>query len=144
MESANNPAICDTDPLKLHYAWSLWQIGEAPEEQWLFQRSATRQAIVDRRIGFADAYIVRAIDPQIARRRREDDKTRQRRNFELHLRLQPSLLAWYRTLGAIRHKPVLFGFPERIPSPPTSNHDDRYDVTLFDTMMASLPRRQTG
>ncbi len=28
-EQRSGTAVCDTDPLKLHYAWSLWQTGHA-------------------------------------------------------------------------------------------------------------------
>ncbi|MFJ2334106.1 hypothetical protein [Pseudomonas helleri] len=31
MEDMSSWALCDSDPLKLHYIWSLWQIGEASE-----------------------------------------------------------------------------------------------------------------
>ncbi|MGH2386427.1 MAG: hypothetical protein ACRDGB_15450 [Candidatus Limnocylindria bacterium] len=51
-------AVCDTDPLKLHYAWSLWQIGAGSESEFRQQAVAYREMVVDRRIGFADAYIV--------------------------------------------------------------------------------------
>jgi hypothetical protein len=138
MESDNDPAICDSDPLKLHYAWGLWQIGEISEEQWNYERAATRQALVDQRIGFADAYIVGAIDPEIAQRQRDSDHTRIRRNFALHLRLQPSLLAWYRTLDSVLPCEVIFNFPEQSPASFISHPGARYDVTLFDKAMTSL------
>ena len=141
MESDNDPAICDSDPFKLHYVWGLWQIGEASEEQWNRERVAARQALVDQRIGFADAYIVGAIDPALARRQREGDHTRSRRNFELHVRLQPSLLAWYRTLASALPCKVVFDFPGQIPSPRVSHPTARYNVMHFDEAMASLPRR---
>jgi hypothetical protein len=142
VEDANDPAICDTDPLKLHYVWCLWQIGEAPESQWHQEKAATRQAILERRIGFADAYFVGAVDPHIARQRRDGDALRRRRNFDLHIRLQPPLMIWYRTLGSILPGEVVLTFPERLPST-TARRDEagmsRYDVALFDQAMARLP-----
>jgi hypothetical protein len=33
-ERSRGVAVCDTDPLKLHYIWSLWQIGVAAERVW--------------------------------------------------------------------------------------------------------------
>ncbi len=140
MEAANDPAICDTDPLKLHHVWSLWQIGEAPEERWTAQRAATRQAIVDRRLDFADIYIIGAVDPEVARRQRDGDATRRRGNFELHVRLQPSLLSWYGALAAILPYEVLFQFPSGVPAARMAHPQARYDVTLFDRAMACLPR----
>jgi hypothetical protein len=139
MESANDPAVCDTDPLKLHYIWCLWQIGEASATSWSFQLAATRQAIVDQRIGFADRYIVGAVELELARRWRDGDTTRTRRQFDLHVRLQPPLLTWYRTLGSVLPCEVLFGFPETVPAPHAPPSPARYDVALFDRAMAKLP-----
>ena len=31
MEDISSWALCDSDPLKLHYIWSFWQIGEVSE-----------------------------------------------------------------------------------------------------------------
>jgi hypothetical protein len=143
VEAEKDLAICDTDPLKLHYVWSLWQIGEASQEQWNYERAETRQAFLDRRIGFADTYIIGAVDPQIARQRRDGDNTRRRRKFELHVRLQPSLLTWYRTLGSILPCPFFFRFPEYVPSSLTQQTEARYDLKLFDQAMACLPRAPT-
>jgi hypothetical protein len=139
MEKASGVAICDTDPLKLHYSWGLWQIGEASEDRWRHERAATRQAILDRRLGFADSYIIGVVDPDIARRRRDGDATRRRTNFELHLRLQPSLITWYGVLASVLPCLFTFSFPDRVPVVQTSDHKMRYDVELFDRAMALLP-----
>jgi hypothetical protein len=48
MERSSSIAVCDTDPLKLHYVWSLWQIGVASERYWREQCVATRDAITTR------------------------------------------------------------------------------------------------
>lgn len=34
IERSKGYVVCDTDPLKLHYVWSLWQIGVARERYW--------------------------------------------------------------------------------------------------------------
>lgn len=59
LETTNGLAVCDTDPLKLHYLWGLWQIGEAPETQWRHQLETTRRTIENRELGFADLYLVK-------------------------------------------------------------------------------------
>ena len=100
MEARAQWAVCDSDPLKLHYLWCLWQIGEASTNDWLTELDATRDTVAQGRIGFADAYIVGRIDPQLARQRARADSTRRRSNFELHVRLQQALLTWY---AAIEH-----------------------------------------
>ena len=144
MERANGLAICDTDPLKLHYAWSLWQIGEGSEERWACERTATRQAMLDRRLGFADTYIIGEVDQETARRQRDGDTTRQRKNFELHLRLQPPLLAWYGVLASVLACPFSFAFPDHPPVESASSGEARYDVGLFDRAMELLPRPRDG
>lgn len=67
MEQATGVAVCDTDPLKLHFSWALWQIGEAPEAEWLANLKFAREAIQNRRLGFADQYLFKRIDSQVAR-----------------------------------------------------------------------------
>jgi hypothetical protein len=101
VESRTSLAVCDTDPLKLHYTWGLWQIGEATERDWLLELSATRETVQQGRIGFADLYLVSTVEPCLARERARMDPARRRRNFELHVRLWPSLLKWYSALDAV-------------------------------------------
>ena len=67
MEARAPWAVCDSDPLKLHYLWCLWQIDEASTNDWQTELDATRDTVAQGRIGFADAYIVGRIDPQLAR-----------------------------------------------------------------------------
>lgn len=82
MEDKSSWALCDSDPLKLHYIWTLWQIGEASEHDWRMELDATRETIAQERIGFADCYIVGRVDPQLARERAKADITRRRSGFE--------------------------------------------------------------
>jgi len=142
IEQSTGTAICDSDPLKLHYIWCLWQIGEAPEDHWRQEQAATRKTLCDRGIGFADAYFVREIDPALAWQRRDGDTTRRRRNFALHIRLQPPLMAWYRALDTALPGRVEFAFPQslHIASDAMPNSQARYDVALFDKIMALLPQ----
>lgn len=137
MENTSSWALCDSDPLKLHYIWSLWQIGEASEPEWRVELDATRETIAQGRIGFADCYIVGRIDPQLARARAKADTTRRRSKFELHVRLQQALLTWYSAMDEVLPGRVRFGFPSKMPT--VGNLDGRYSVTAFDQMIASLP-----
>ncbi len=98
VEHRTGHAVCDTDPLKLHYIWGLCRIGERPWSQWDHQLAETRAAIADRRLGLADLYLVKTVTPQVARAQRDGDRTRNRDRFELHLRLQEPLIAWYRAM----------------------------------------------
>lgn len=115
MEHRSQTAVCDTDPLKLHYAFGLRRLGEISEKAWQVEVAATRAAIADRDIGFADAYFVQTVADDKARAQARDDLTRKRTNFELHLRLQPSLTEWYRALSKVLPGRVHFGFPDHLP-----------------------------
>ncbi|MNO78173.1 hypothetical protein D3C76_693010 [compost metagenome] len=138
MEGISAWALCDSDPLKLHYIWSLWQIGEASEHDWQVELEATRETVAQGRIGFADRYIIGRIDPQLARERAKADTTRRRSRFELHVRLQDSLLTWYSTMNEVLPNRVQFGFPSEVPT--LKRTDERYGVAAFDRMIALLPR----
>ncbi len=137
--AATGLAICDTDPLKLHYIWTLWRIGAAPVAHWQRDCAATRAAIAERRLGFADAWFVKAIDPAQAQAQKAGDLLRRRRNFDLHLRLQPALLEWYEHLSALLPGRVSFGLPENGALPAVTVNPHRHDTALFDAFVASLP-----
>jgi hypothetical protein len=137
IETETGWAVCDSDPLKLHYVWCLWQIGEAAERDWLLELAAARKTVLEGRIGFADRYIVGQIESQLARQRAHADTTRRRGRFELHVRLQEALMDWYSALDRALPGRVRFGFPSEISV--VQNHADRYDLAGFDRMIAGLP-----
>ncbi len=87
--------MCDTDPLKLHYSWSLWRIGAGSRLVLQRQVDAYREMMGGHRIGFADAYLVSIPDPEVLELRRTGDRGRRRRNFALHARLGEPLREWY-------------------------------------------------
>jgi hypothetical protein len=139
MDNSTALAICDTDPLKLHYIWCLWKIGEAREADWHLELAATRETFAQKQIGFADLYYIGVIEPAVARQRKQADPTRSRRNFELHVRLQPALIAWYEALSAVLSGQVFFGFPDSRPATaPTAAASRRYDLAAFDNFIARL------
>ncbi|MEK1932154.1 MAG: hypothetical protein AAAC47_20715 [Pararhizobium sp.] len=142
IEASGGLAICDTDPLKLHFSWSLWQAGEAPQSQWRLQCEATRQALADEKLGFADLYLVKRIDPAIARRKRDDDLTRPRPRFDLHLRLQEPLMAWYHTLAAVLPGQVVWRVPDEFSlGKRRVRSGSRYNVGVFDEFIVRLPAK---
>jgi hypothetical protein len=139
MDHSTGLAICDTDPLKLHYIWCLWKIGEAREMDWRLELAATREAFIREQIGFADLYYIGLADPEVARQRKRADPHRSRRNFELHIRLQPPLITWYEALSTVLHGQVSFGFPDARPgTPPAGSQARRYDLAAFDSFVARL------
>ena len=115
MERAKGVAICDTDPLKLHFSWALWQIDEALEGEGRAQLEFTRDAIRNRRLGFADRYLFKRIDPLVAQHQRDRDTARPRPNYGLHLRLHSSLVRWYETIAEVMPDRVVWGLPQTLP-----------------------------
>lgn len=139
MEASKGLAVCDTDPLKLHYVWSLYTIGVADASQWELQLDATRQALLAKTIGFADAYFVKVIDPAVARRQRDRDRSRERTRFDLHVRLQQPLVEWYRRLDAVMGGIVSWELPvDGLSNTQPKHNKRRYDIDAFDAFVLSL------
>jgi hypothetical protein len=139
MEEATGHAICDTDPQKLHYNWGMFQLGVLPESQWRLQLETCRAAFAEKRLGFADAYFVKAIDPAIARQQRDADTSKTRDRFDLNVQLQPSLLRWYTRMGEILAGRVRWGLPETgLSLGSITTNPLRYDISAFDAFIASL------
>ena len=128
-------AVCDTDPLKLHYDYCLFRIGQLERQQLAAGTAACRRLIVQRRLGIADLILCSIPDDDALRRQRESDPTRSRRNFELHRRLAEPLREWYAALEAVDPPRVEWAFPATIP-PPVER--DRYDLEMFDEWMRLL------
>ncbi|MBP1862199.1 hypothetical protein [Rhizobium herbae] len=142
MERAKGAAVCDTDPLKLHFSWALWQTGEAREAEWLAQLEFTREAIRNRRLGFADRYLFKRIDPLAAQQQRDGDTARPRPNFGLHLRLHSSLVRWYETIAELMPERVVWELPQMLPPTAATGDPHRYDLALFDRFIGLLPRAE--
>lgn len=139
MEQATGHAVCDTDPQKLHYNWCMFQIGVLPESQWRLQLETSRAAVAEKRLGFADAYLVKEIDPIVARQQRDNDTSKARDRFDLNVQLQPSLIRWYRQMDAILGGRVHWGLPETgLPLGAVTPNALRYDIGAFDAFIASL------
>ncbi len=130
-------AICDTDPLKLHYSFGLWRIGALARESWRFDRDLAREAVAAGRLGFADLYLIRRIDADQARAQRDSDATRRRRNFDLHVRLEPPLVEWYRAIEAILPGRVTWSWPaDGVPAAEPRGRGN--DLALFDALVGKL------
>ena len=137
-EAAVGSALCDGDPLKLHYDYCLARLGLVPWARFDAGVQACASAIGERRLGIADAVFCAIPDVETLEHRMRADTTRRRSNFEVNSRLGPALGDWYGTLSRLEPERVQLSFPIDIPSRPVRN---RYDVALFDTWMADLPGR---
>jgi hypothetical protein len=144
-ERAVGLAVCDDDPMKLHYCWSLVRIGAASPRRWAHEVAANRAAVTEGRLGFADLVLVSIPPVEELRRRRDADPTRRRRNFDLHAQLVEPLRQWYQALelvqpGRVRWELPSDGLPQTLPPPRTN----RCDPAVFDALMQALPSSGRG
>lgn len=91
-------AVCDTDPLKLHYDYCLHAIGRLERSAVLAGVDACRRAIEARSLGIADLVLCSIPDAQTLELRKQRDTTRPRRNFEVNAALGEPLDAGTRPL----------------------------------------------
>jgi hypothetical protein len=142
LESEMGLAVCDTDPFKLHYAWSLWRIGEIAENRWRLAASLAARAFEDASLGLADLFLIADASPTELRRRREADLHgigRSRGKFELHLLLREALHDWYDAVERLDPGRVRLELPidGRLPAP--EPRLPRSGRSLFDALLAELP-----
>jgi hypothetical protein len=140
LEHRTGLAVCDGDPLKLHYSWSLARIGEAPWDRFVHDLVATRQAFAAENLGVADLVIVSIPPLPDLRRHRDSDPTRIRRSFDLHARLATPLRQWYQAVDAPDPGRVIWEFPaDGMPQPIPTPRDGRSDPALLDRLLELLP-----
>ena len=137
VETRYGLALCDTDPLKLHYTYCLARVGVAPWSDFEFGITKASDAIRQQRLGLADIVLVSIPSDETLVRQRDSDPLRRRRNFDLHRQLGPSLSDWYSTLDQLDPGRVRWEFPTSMPAPVAR---ERYDVDLFRAWMDLLPR----
>jgi hypothetical protein len=140
-EQAHGVAVCDGDPFKLHYTWTLWMTGHANSGDWTLALRASRRAFADARLGIADLILVTIPDAATLTTRREADRSRRRRNFGLHVQLAAPLAQWYRAVEQLDPDRVIWHLPpEGVPGT-IGSREPRTGTRLFDALMARLPRR---
>jgi len=137
--------LCDCDPFKLCYTWSLWRIGHTAAGEWRAARDASRRMFAANRLGVADLILVSIPDQDVLAARRHADKTRTRRNFDLHRRLAEPIREWYQAVSE------LDAAAERVRwlHPPNGTDElarvgsraHRSGTDLFDRLIALLPSR---
>lgn len=134
-------AVCDTDPLKLHYDYCLARVGAASWDRFDVGVVAATNAIGQRRVGIVDFVAVGLADDDTLERQRVADSTRRRRNFDLHRKLGPALRDWYEALDRLDPGRVVWTFPTALPA---LIERGRYDLDLFHAWIAELPRTSTS
>ena len=140
LEGATGVAVCDSDPLKLHYSWCLAAVGAAPVTRFEHEFAVVRQMFAQRRLGFADVVLLSIPDPQQLVMQRNGDRTRRRGHFDLHARLSDPLAEWYSVLDRLDRGRVVDGYPSELDiaslAPP---RPDRHDIELLESLVAELP-----
>jgi hypothetical protein len=134
-EAETGVAVCDTDPLKLHYDFCLMRIGILGLDRVRADVLAAREAMARRQLGVADLVLCEIPEPDVLEERRRSDPVRSRRRFDLHRRLAEPLHEWYAALADLDPDRVRWRFPDALPAVGLSN---RYDIRLFDAWMAKL------
>jgi hypothetical protein len=135
IEHRAGAAVCDTDPLKLHYVWALWQVGHAERAHFERQAAAVRRCLVLGRLGFADLAVVAQADEATARANARQDRSRTRSGFDLHVGLGEPLHRWYAALDELAPGHVVWSLPDAdLPALPLRSRATRSDVDLFDRL----------
>lgn len=142
LEASDGVAVCDSDPLKLHYSWCLAMIGAATWSRFEQEYERCRAAFKRRELGMADIVLVNLPVASTLRAQRESDPTRARRSFELHVRLREPLRAWYQAIDRLDPGRVFWVWPHDLRAAATVGpRPDRYDVHLLDGLVRALDSR---
>ena len=132
-------AICDTDPFKLHYIWSLWRTGHASHDQWRAELADNRKIFAAGRVGLADLILVTVPDRSTLTKRRQTDRSRKRRNFDLHLKLAAPLEQWYRAVEQLDPTRVMWQLPSTGVPAPMARREPHTGPQLLNALLAHLP-----
>jgi AAA domain len=128
--------VCfDTDPLKMHYPWCLWQTGQSTREVWMSSVEASRVRVAEKQLGFADRVILLEPPEDIVREQKIHDATRRRSSFEAHLRLRKPLRHWYELLEDLSPGTVVFNGHQTHELIPAQLRANRYSLQLFDSLI---------
>jgi len=142
LEAQVGTAICDSDPLKLHYSWCLAWVGAAPWVRFEQELAQARQAFIHGELGFADLVLITVPDVATLRAQRSADSSRRRRSFQLHRTLREPLRAWYLAVDALEPGRVVWHLPaEGLPHLPGGPRARRTDPTRLDRLVDLLPTR---
>ena len=146
IEREHGIAICDTDPMKIHYSWCMERAGFHWPDKFAHAQIFVREAIAGARLGFADLYLVKQIEPSLARTQKMGDQTRRRGNFEQHLALQPHLIDWFTAMSEVLPGRIRWKLPEKealleeAQSKAPEEDPRRFDVSIFDALLKALPQ----
>ena len=139
--------VCDTDPFKLHWTWTLWVTGLSSLEYWQRSLEFFRSAFADGRLGLPDLVFFADLDTQTLRRQKAGDPTRTRNRHEMHIRMSPALKRWYVAMAALDPARVEFRLPENgleTRHLQLGRREQGFGTALFDRLVAELEIRRTA
>ena len=143
LEAREGLAVCDTDPFKLHYAWSLWWTGEASRGAYWHEAVVNRELFAAGDLGLADAVLLADVSAAQARVQRDGDASRGRRHFAVHVRLREPLALWYAAVDRLDPGRVHAGLPaDGLPDALRARgpRSRRSSTTRFDALLWDLER----
>jgi hypothetical protein len=120
-EQERGIAVCDTDPIRLHYQYGLFRLGAIDRLAWRREAARVRQAVGREQLGFVDLVLVS---------QPEDECT------DLQGRLRPTLLQWYEALEELDPGHLRFGLPDELPQGQARRN--RHSVELLDLLIAAV------
>lgn len=141
MERAHGTVVCDTDPLKLHYPWSLARTGHGDPARFTAAAMTTRAAVEQGRLGLADIHLVKIPSQAVLDRQRAADLTRRRHSFALHRLLAEPLREWYSALARLAPDRLVWHLPQNgiAGLPDVTGRPNRSDPALLDALLEALP-----
>lgn len=140
LEKQNRIVLCDSDPLKLHYSWCLARIGAAPWSRFEDELRYVRMAFENDHLGFTDMVLVSIPPLHALRAHRATDTTRQRRSFDLHVKLGEPLREWYSAVELAEPGRILWSWPTSGVPITKGERSRRCDPALLDRVIECLPQ----
>ncbi|MGY3061425.1 hypothetical protein ACVWZD_005670 [Streptomyces sp. TE3672] len=128
-ERAQGVAVCDTGPLKLHYAWTFVRAGLDATADAFTRLTLVRDSLQRKALGIADLVACVVPSESALRTHRSGDTTGTCRNFETHVHLAALLKEWYEALNDVDPGRVVWKWPEE---PLLGKRRERYGLDLFD------------
>jgi hypothetical protein len=139
-EADTGMVVCDADPFKLHYAWSLWRIGKIGVERWRAEKSAARNLFANNELGISDLILLNIPNQATLESHAKSDATRLRPNFDLHAQLSEPLREWYKAVELLDPQRVQWQFPDDVSTIKAIGlRETRSGLETFDTIMNNLP-----
>jgi hypothetical protein len=139
LDRRSQVVLCDSDPLKLHYSWSLARVGAASWSRFDHEVRHAQAAFAAGRLGLTDLVLVSIPSLEVLRQRQAGDHTRRRRSFDLHATLGEPLREWNRAVELADPGRVVWSFPTAGVPARADRRSQRSDPALLEQILEYLP-----